>query len=87
VAATRAEQFNPTVAFDVVIARALSDAPRFVTTTRHLLAPGGELVAMKGSLAEGEVGRLPSDIRVRAAPALHIPGIGGERHLLIMNAA
>jgi len=87
VATVRAERFVPAAPFDVVIARGLSDAPRFVATTRHLLASGGVLVAMKGSIPQDELAMLPSDIRVQAVPALRVPGIVGERHLLIMATA
>jgi 16S rRNA (guanine527-N7)-methyltransferase len=87
VVAMRAEEFVANAAFDVVIARALSELPRFVALARHLLAPGGQLVAMKAGYPQAEVAQLPRDVHLRAAPALQIPGVEGERHLLIMDAA
>jgi len=87
VVAARAEEFVPDAAFDVVIARALSDLVRFVALARHLLAREGALVAMKAGYPQAEVAQLPLDVRVRAAPALRVPGVEGERHLLIMEAA
>ena len=49
----RAEDF--TGKGDVVTARAVAPLPKLVAMTRHLIAPGGALLAMKGASAEKEM--------------------------------
>jgi len=52
-----------------------------------LLAPGGRLVAMKGVYPHEEIAQLPAGIDVTGTPALKIPGVEGDRHLVIMERA
>jgi 16S rRNA (guanine527-N7)-methyltransferase len=87
VVAFRAEAFAPVHGFDVVIARALGELERFAAASCHLLAPGGRLVAMKGAYPATELAQLPASIRVSRTERLAVPGIEGERHLVIMEAA
>ena len=87
VVASRAEAYAPAQGFDVVIARALSETGRFAEATRHLLAPGGRLVAMKAANPERELAQLPSSVRLDRIERLAVPGVEGERHLVIMEAA
>ncbi len=82
----RVEDFVSPAPFDVIIARAYAALAVFVAHTRHLLARGGKLVAMKGLLPRGEIAQLPADVRVIAAPRLTVPDVDGERHLVIMEA-
>jgi 16S rRNA (guanine527-N7)-methyltransferase len=80
----RVEDYVPAVPFDVVISRAFSDLATFAQTSARHLAAGGQLVAMKGVFPDEEVAQLPAGIRVVAAPALTVPGLPAERHLIIM---
>jgi len=82
----RAESYSPAQAFDVAISRALSDLARFAAIAAHLLAPGGQLFAMKGSYPREEIAALPREVVVVAVHRLTIPGIEAERHLVIMLA-
>jgi 16S rRNA (guanine527-N7)-methyltransferase len=86
VVAARVEQFVPPLRFEVVIARAYSTLGTFIEQTQHLLAPGGRWVAMKGALPDEELAALPATVSVESTPILQVPGIGGERHLVIMKA-
>ncbi|MEO8739441.1 MAG: 16S rRNA (guanine(527)-N(7))-methyltransferase RsmG [Casimicrobiaceae bacterium] len=86
VVAGRVEDFAPRIAFDAVISRAYSALGNFVAQTRHLLAPGGQWLAMKGTLPREEIAALPASVRVVATPALRVPGINAERHLVVMEA-
>ena len=54
-------------------------------SARAHLAPGGVLVAMKGLLPRKEIDALPPDITVTTTPALDVPGLDAERHLVIMQ--
>ena len=87
VACTRVEDYEPPQRFDVVISRAYAALAAFVADARHLLAPGGRLVAMKGLLPHDEVARLPGDFRVVETPKLAIPGIDAARHLVVLEKA
>jgi 16S rRNA (guanine527-N7)-methyltransferase len=40
---------------------------------------------MKGVWPANEIANLPADVAVRAAHALHVPGVDGERHLLVIG--
>ena len=83
--AVRVEAFVPPVPFDVVISRAFADLAAFEAAARRLLAPGGAVVAMKGRLPGPELAALPRGVRVVATPALAVPGVEGERHLVILK--
>ncbi|MDR2837522.1 MAG: 16S rRNA (guanine(527)-N(7))-methyltransferase RsmG [Azonexus sp.] len=68
-----------------ITARALTSLKQFVDLTRHLLAPGGRWLAMKGVRPADEIAALPDDITVDAVLPLAIPGLDAERHLLILK--
>jgi len=72
--------------YDQISARAFSELAVFVRLTRHLLAPGGRWLAMKGLRPDNEVGALPADIAVEAIVPLTVPGLDAERHLIILKA-
>jgi 16S rRNA (guanine527-N7)-methyltransferase len=86
VAAMRAEDYIPDTPFDVAISRAFADLAQFVAAARHLVRPGGQLFAMKGMYPREELEALPPAFRVLAVPALEVPRLGAERHLVIMEA-
>lgn len=81
----RVEDYAPSALFDVVISRAFSDLVTFVRTAMRHLAPGGQMVAMKGVYPNEEMAELPPGIRVVAAPTLIVPGLEAERHLIVME--
>jgi 16S rRNA (guanine527-N7)-methyltransferase len=83
--AARVEAFVAPVPFDVVISRAFADLAAFEAAARRLLIPGGAVVAMKGRLPGPELAALPRGVRVVATPALAVPGVEGERHLVILK--
>jgi 16S rRNA (guanine527-N7)-methyltransferase len=81
----RVEDYIPSAPFDIVISRAFADLETFAATSARHLGRGGRLVAMKGVYPDEEIAHLPSAIRVVAAPALEVPGLDGERHLIVME--
>ena len=87
VVAIRVEDYAAASAFDVAISRAFSDLAAFAGLARPLVAPGGRLIAMKGVYPNEELAQLPAGIGVTATPALHVPGLEGDRHLVIMEHA
>ncbi len=81
----RVEQYHPAVGFTAITSRAFAELADFVTLTRHLLAPGGVWLAMKGVWPHEEIAHLPGSVRVEAVHSLPVPGIDGERHLVVMQ--
>ena len=81
----RVEQYHPSVGFSAIISRAFSELADFVQLSRHLLAGEGRWLAMKGVWPHAEIARLPPDIVVEAVHRLAVPGVDGERHLVIMK--
>lgn len=73
--------------FDAITARALATLPRILELGGHLLAPGGELLAMKGVVPEDEIAALPPGWRVARIEPLVVPGQEGERHLVVVARA
>jgi 16S rRNA (guanine527-N7)-methyltransferase len=87
VVTARVENVVPVFPFDVVISRAYSTLRTFVRQTAGLLARDGRWIAMKGTLPRAEIGALPADISVEATPSLAVPGVDGERHLIVMKTS
>jgi 16S rRNA (guanine527-N7)-methyltransferase len=85
VCAVRVQDYVADLLFDVVISRAFSDLATFATVARRLIAPGGRLVAMKGLFPHEELRELPPDILVTEVPAIRVPGLDVQRHLVIME--
>lgn len=73
--------------FDMVVSRAFSEIADFVAASRHLLARGGVFMAMKGINPVEEIGRLPAGYCVRETTRLNVPGLGAERHLVVIGLA
>ena len=69
-----------------ISSRAFAEIGLFISLTRHLLAPGGRWLAMKGVRPDAELQALPADIAVEAIIPLAVPGLDAERHLIILKA-
>jgi len=69
-----------------ISSRAFAEIALFISLTRHLLAPGGRWLAMKGVRPDDELKALPADITVEAIIPLSVPGLEAERHLIILKA-
>ena len=70
-----------------ISSRAFAELKLFVDLTRHLLAPDGRWLAMKGVRPDDEIAALPADVVVEQIIPLHVPGLDAERHLIILKAA
>jgi 16S rRNA (guanine527-N7)-methyltransferase len=69
-----------------ISSRAFAELAVLVNLTRHLLAPNGQWLAMKGVLPTAELNALPADVTVAAIIPLAVPGLDAERHLIILKA-
>jgi 16S rRNA (guanine527-N7)-methyltransferase len=79
----RVEDYRPEQPFDAVITRAFASVADILTSSRHLLAPGGEFLAMKGLVPADELASLPPGFHLEEVIALTVPGLEQEqRHLL-----
>jgi 16S rRNA (guanine527-N7)-methyltransferase len=85
VACERVESWKPAARFEVVISRALSDLCEFVALAGRHVAAGGCLAAMKGVHPYDEIAQLPSGWRVRQTLPLAVPGLRGQRHLVLVE--
>lgn len=81
----RVEQYHPQDRFSTITSRAFAELADFVQLTRHLLRSDGEWLAMKGLWPRDEIARLPQDVAVDAVHRLAVPGVDGERHLVLMS--
>ena len=68
--------------FDLITSRAFASLADFVTLTRHLLAPGGQWMAMKGQRPDAELSSLPPGVVLDAVEPLAVPGLAAERCLV-----
>jgi len=87
VACERIELWRPAGQFDCIISRALAEIAEVIALVKHLLAPGGVIAAMKGVHPFEEIERIPPGFRVREVHALAVPGLGAERHLVLIERA
>ena len=81
----RVEQYHPQGCFSAITSRAFSELADFVRLTRHLPCADGRWLAMKGLWPHDEIARLPQDVAVDDVHRLAVPGVDGERHLVLMS--
>lgn len=78
----RAQDFRDPEGFDCVLARAVGSLADLVAMTSHLLAPGGELLAMKAEPSPEELQGVTEPYNVRARVELEVPGVDQPRQLV-----
>ncbi len=83
----RVEQLEVTEKFDVITSRAFSELCNFINWSGHLLAEGGQFIAMKGIAPAQEIERLPAGWAVTGVQPLQVPGLNAERHLVFVRRA
>jgi 16S rRNA (guanine527-N7)-methyltransferase len=81
----RVEQYVPTSKFSRVISRAFAELKDFTGGAGHLCADAGAMLAMKGVFPHDEIGRLPAGFFAEQTIALDVPGIEGQRHLVVIR--
>lgn len=79
---SRVESYHPSVGFDTVVSRAFSEIQPMIDCTRHLLAPNGQWLAMKGRYPHPELAMIGLPYRVETYA---VPGLEGERCCVIIN--
>lgn len=81
----RAEKYRPPHRYDGVISRAFAATEEMVTVCAHLKTTQGYFYAMKGKHPTTELSVLPEPYKVVASYPLSVPGVAGERHLVVIN--
>lgn len=79
----RVEDLPASLQFDTITSRAFASLADFFTLTRHLLAPDGVWVAMKGKLERDELAGVPADVELIETRTLSVPGLNEARHAVI----
>jgi 16S rRNA (guanine527-N7)-methyltransferase len=82
---SRVEQHIPEVPYDAVLSRAFTSVADMVAKCSHLLRPEGLFLAMKGKFPESELSEVGKDYKVDASHTLQVPGVDGERHLIVIS--
>ena len=78
----RVEEWQTIERFDGITSRAFCELGNFLCSTRHLMAPHGRWVAMKG-VPQQELAGVPDGCRVERVIPLHVPGLHAARSLVI----
>ncbi len=71
--------------YDGILSRAFSSLAGMVEVCGPFLSRKGVLLAMKGQYPGEELSQLPKPYIVEGSHALVVPGLTGERHLLILS--
>jgi 16S rRNA (guanine527-N7)-methyltransferase len=78
----RVELFKPQKTYDAVLSRAFASLADMLERTRHLLAPDGVLLAMKGARPDDELAQIAQQCHVLHIRSLQVPGLDEQRHLV-----
>ncbi|PHM39694.1 16S rRNA methyltransferase GidB [Xenorhabdus mauleonii] len=84
---SRVEEFIPEPPFDGVISRAFASLEDMLSWCHHLPKPvEGRFYALKGTLSEDEVAKLPDGFMLESIFPLTIPELSEQRHLVILKS-
>jgi 16S rRNA (guanine527-N7)-methyltransferase len=86
IAEARVEDWQDAAGYDVIVSRAFASLSEFCGLTRHLLAPGGQWLAMKGKLDDAELAAVPDSVHIREKHRLQVPGLAEARHAVIAES-
>jgi 16S rRNA (guanine527-N7)-methyltransferase len=81
---SRVEDYRPAIGFDCVTARAWAPLAEVVERTGRLVRPGGRILALKGRFPAEELRALRTSPGPVAIHRLEVPGLGAERHLVVV---
>ncbi len=81
----KVQELEVAAKFDVITSRAFADLSDFVNWSGHLLAAGGQFIALKGTAPPAEQERLPAEWKVTELRPIQVPGLQAERHLVFIQ--
>jgi 16S rRNA (guanine527-N7)-methyltransferase len=79
----RVESYTPPSPFTQIISRAFSEIALFKQLTKHLIAPGGRWLAMKGLVPTEELQL--AGVQPKEVIRLQVPNLQAERHLIVFE--
>lgn len=80
----RVEAYRPAQLYDAVLSRAFASLEDMVAGCRHLLAPGGRYLAMKGVYPHAELAAVAGECDILSVAPIDVPGLAEARHLVVM---
>jgi 16S rRNA (guanine527-N7)-methyltransferase len=81
----KVQELEVATKFDVITSRAFADLSDFVNWSGHVLAEGGQFIALKGTAPPEEQERLPKEWKVTQLRPIQVPGLQAERHLVFIQ--
>ena len=81
----KVQELEVATKFDVITSRAFAELSDFVNWSGHLLAEGGQFIALKGTAPPEEQERLPTQWKVTELRPIQVPQLQAERHLVIIQ--
>jgi 16S rRNA (guanine527-N7)-methyltransferase len=81
----RIEKLQSQTPFDLVISRAFSALPDFISCAGTHCAAQGTIAAMKGVFPHEELAQLPPGFKLSRVQPLSVPGLHAERHLVLIT--
>ncbi|MFV1996666.1 MAG: 16S rRNA (guanine(527)-N(7))-methyltransferase RsmG [Acidiferrobacterales bacterium] len=81
----RVEKYSPAALFDTITARAFSSMVQTLDQSAHLCARVGSYLLMKGREPAQEIAEIGPNFRIVDTHLLNVPGIDGQRRLLIVK--
>lgn len=81
----RVENHRPEAPYPSIVSRAFASLADMLNNCAHLGGPDSRYYAMKGKYPAEELANLPAGFVLIGENRLHVPGVTGERHLLILG--
>ena len=82
---SRVEDFDPDVEIDGVLSRAFASLKDMLHWCQHLVNSHGVFIALKGQLPSNELEELPLGFILQETIKLNVPGLDGERHIVMIK--
>lgn len=81
----RVESHPDDALFDTILCRAYASLENFVSSSGHLLSSDGVMIAMKGKVPQAELDELPAAWVATQVDRVTVPGVDGERHIVVLH--
>ncbi|MDO4429965.1 MAG: 16S rRNA (guanine(527)-N(7))-methyltransferase RsmG [Lonepinella koalarum] len=82
---SRVEEYQPDHQFDGVLSRAFASLKDMTDWCHHLPHKNGLFYALKGLYNKNEIAELLSNFTITNVVELQVPGLIGERHLILLK--
>jgi len=72
--------------FDGVLSRAFASLDDMLTWCKHLPKNNGKYLALKGQYPQQELDELSEQYKIEQISSLNVPGVDGDRHIVVISA-